>query len=107
MLTHFRNPTKLGWLWLSLVIMSTLFSGVAVGTRAAALFFITIFIVAYYATNKYKLGWIAEQGLSRSFFFAPAATNLKRMSCPGINLFLLEDRWERLSKQFDLHLLNR
>ncbi len=76
MLVHFRNPTKFGWFWLSIVIVSTLFNGVAVGTRAAALFFIMIFIVAYYATNKYKLGWIAI-GVVALLFLAPAATNLR------------------------------
>jgi hypothetical protein len=58
LLHHFRNPTPLGWVWLIIALIFTGINGVAIGTRAVVLYFIYIFILAYYATGKYKWSWL-------------------------------------------------
>lgn len=55
---HFRNPTLFGWVWLVIALIITAINGVAIGTRGVVFYFIYIFILAYYATNRYKWSWL-------------------------------------------------
>lgn len=76
MLSHFKSPTKFGWIWLLLVIVSNTVSGIAVGTRTAAFFLLTIFMVSYYAKRRYKWVWVAI-GVILLFISASAATEFR------------------------------
>ncbi len=55
---HFRNPTLFGWVWLVIALIFSAINGVAIGTRGVVFYFIYIFILAYYATNRYKWSWL-------------------------------------------------
>jgi hypothetical protein len=58
LLHHFRNPTTLGWVWMTIALFFAVINGISIGTRAVVFYFIYIFILAYYATGKYKWRWL-------------------------------------------------
>ena len=73
---HFRNPSIFGWVWLILALLSNIICSVAIGSRGAVYYFIYVFIIAYFATGKYKWKWLVA-GVITLFVLIPAASWLR------------------------------
>jgi len=76
MIFHFRHPSNLGWIWLIGTLGVSLVSGLAIGTRGAALVFVNVFMVAYYASRRYMWQWLVIGALAL-VVLVPAATTLR------------------------------
>ena len=73
---HFRKPTTLGWIWLSLTVIISLINGVAIGTRATIFVLINLVILIYYATGRFKWQLLFAGGLI-VLILVPAATHFR------------------------------
>lgn len=77
-LHHFRHPSVPGWVWILAVLALNVLNGVAQGTRGAALAFLNLFMLAYYATGKYRWRWLIA-GVFAFLVLAPSATRLRQL----------------------------
>jgi hypothetical protein len=72
----FRHPSRLGWVWIWSTLAINLVLSLATGTRGAALLFLTLFMLAYYATRRYHWRWVLLGALVFGVL-APSATLLR------------------------------
>ena len=98
LIRHFRNPTRLGWLWLVFLVIWSVGSSLIIGTKGAVLTIVWIFVNSYYATRKLNWRWLVVGGLV-AILVIPSI-NLIRASLHSVDTgggVVLSDRFKIVS----------
>jgi hypothetical protein len=72
MTIHFQRPSLVGWVWVTVVIVVHILTSLAVATRGAALIFIQLIIIAYYASGRLSRRFILSAIVALVVLVPPA-----------------------------------
>lgn len=79
-LHFFRNPSKFGWIWLALMVVTRLYATLLVGSRGAVFVFLGVIMVFYYTRRRLSIRWLTVAVFALIFLSAAGTAIRENLS---------------------------